>query len=146
MLKDLIDVKLVKLNIEAKDWEDAIRQSAQPLVENDKIKTSYVDDIITGVHEVGPYIVITEHVALPHARPEAGALKNAVGIATLANPIEFGNKHNDPVKYLFCFSAVNDQEHLSALAELAGLLENKEFFEILDNAKNAQEIIDYINS
>ena len=98
MLKDLVSEKLIKLQIEASDWEDAVRKAAQPLVDEGKVKTSYVDDIIKGVKEMGPYIVLTKHVALPHARPESGALESAIGIATLKTPVEFGNEDNDPVK------------------------------------------------
>ena len=105
MLKDLTDEKLIRLNIEAADWEEAIRKSAQPLIDEHKVKPSYVDDMITGVKENGPYIVLTKHVALPHARPESGALESAIGIATLKTPVVFGNEANDPVKYLFCLSA-----------------------------------------
>ena len=64
MLKDLTDEKLIRLNIEAADWEEAIRKSAQPLIDEHKVKPSYVDDMITGVKENGPYIVLTKHVAL----------------------------------------------------------------------------------
>ena len=62
MLKDLTDEKLIRLNIEAADWEEAIRKSAQPLIDEHKVKPSYVDDMITGVKENGPYIVLTKHV------------------------------------------------------------------------------------
>ena len=48
MLKDLVNEKLIKLQIEASDWEDAVRKAAQPLVDEGKVKTSYVDDIIQG--------------------------------------------------------------------------------------------------
>ena len=44
--------------------------------------TSYIDDIIVGAKESGPYFVLAQHVALPHARPEAGALESAIGVAT----------------------------------------------------------------
>lgn len=144
MLKDLTNERLMRLNIEAKDWEDAIRQSAQPLIDEGKIKHSYVDDIVSGVKEFGPYIVLAKHVALPHARPESGVLENAIGIATLAHPIEFGNKDNDPVKYLFCLSAKDNSQHLSALAELAEMMEDEQFFKTLENATSAKEIMDYI--
>ncbi len=145
MLKDMTSEALVKLNIEAADWEDAIRKAAQPLIDEHKVKQSYVDDMINGVKEVGPYIVLTKHVALPHARPEAGALEPAIGVATLKTPVEFGNKDNDPVKYLFCLSATDNNGHLNALAELAGLFENKEFFEMLDQAESAKEVIEFLN-
>lgn len=145
MLKNLINEKLIRLHIEAVDWEDAIRKAAQPLIDEQKVKQSYVDDMITGVKENGPYIVLTKHVALPHARPESGALESAIGIATLKTPIAFGNEANDPVKYLFCLSAKNNMEHLNALAELAEMFEDEKFYELLEKAQNPKEIMDYIN-
>ncbi len=33
MLKDLTSENLIRLNIEATDWEDAVRKAAQPLLE-----------------------------------------------------------------------------------------------------------------
>lgn len=145
MLKDLLNEELILLNINASDWEDAIRKAAQPLVDEKKVTESYVDDIIVGVKNNGPYIVLTEHVALPHARPESGALESAIGVATLKTPIEFGNEANDPVKYLFTLSAKDSSQHLSALSELAGLFEDKGFFNLLDNSNNPKEIMEYIN-
>jgi len=143
---NLTSEELVRLNIEAKDWEDAIRQSADALLQNGKIKASYIDAIIKTVKETGPYIVITKHVALPHARSEAGALESAIGIATLKEPVVFGNKENDPVKYLFCLSAKDSESHINALAELTGLLDRKDFYEFLDHAKDASEVIKYIKN
>lgn len=144
MLSEITNKSLIRLNIQAKDWEDAIRQSASALVENDKVSQEYVDAMITSTKEAGPYIVITKHVALPHARPEAGAKDIAIGIATLETPIEFGNDENDPVKYVFCLSAVDSNSHLRAMSELVELLDNEEFFRTLDNAKNTDDIMKFI--
>ena len=144
MLHELCETSLIRLNIEASDWQTAIRKAVAPLVETNKVLPGYVDEIINGVIELGPYIVITEHVALPHARPEAGALETAIGIATLKEPVKFGNKDNDPVKYLFSLSATDNIKHLNALAELAGLFEKSEFFELLDKAKDPQEVMNYL--
>ena len=144
MLKNLTNEKLMKLNIEAKDWEDAIRQSAQPMIDEGKVKQSYVEDMISGIKEVGPYIVLTKHVALPHARPESGAIENAIGIATLAHPVEFGNKDNDPVKYIFSLSATDNERHLCAMAEFVELLNDSKFYEMLDNAQDAEEVMRFL--
>lgn len=146
MLLDLTSEELIRLKIDAKDWEDAIRQSAGALLENGKITPSYIDAIVQTVREVGPYIVLTKHVALPHARSEAGALESAIGIATLKTPVVFGNKENDPVKYLFCLSAKDSESHINALAELTGLLEREDFYAFLDQAEDASEVIQYIKN
>lgn len=144
MLIDLVSEELICLGIDATDWQDAVRQAAQPLKETGKIKQSYIDGIIDNVKEAGPYIVITPHVALPHTRPEMGAIEAAIGIATLKHPVEFGNEANDPVKYLFCLSARDNNGHLSALADLANLIENQEFFDLLDRATDPKEIMDFL--
>lgn len=146
MLSDLLDVSLVQLNVEASNWEDAIRKAAQPLVDNNKVTPSYVDDIIKGVNELGPYIVITEHVALPHARPESGALESAVGIVTLKDPVEFGSADNDPVKFLFPLSAKDNDSHLGALQSLVELLSDPDFFAQLENATTPQEVVDLVHA
>lgn len=144
MLKDLTNAGLIRLNIQAENWEDAVRKAAQPFLDQNKVRRSYVEDIISGAKESGPYFVIAKHVALPHARPEAGALDSAIGIATLKPPVAFGSEANDPVKYLFCLSAKDSAAHLDALADLAERLEDEEFFRMLDEAENAEEVIAYL--
>lgn len=146
MLSDLLDESLVRLNVEASDWEDAVRKAAQPLVDNKKVTPAYVDDIVRGVNELGPYIVITEHVALPHARPESGALESAVGIVTLKEPVEFGSADNDPVKFLFPLSAKDNDSHLGALQSLVELLSDPDFFTQLEKATTPQEVVDIVHA
>ncbi len=146
MLSDLTNETLIKLKVPAKNCEDAIRQSASVLVENGKVTKEYVDAMVNTAKESGAYIVITKHVALPHARPEAGAKEIAIGIATLEDPVKFGHKDNDPVKYVFTLSAVDNNSHLRAMSELVELLEMDEFFRTLDNAKDPKEVIDFIKA
>ncbi len=146
MLSDIIGKELIQLNVRAKNWEDAIRRGTCPLVTHKKVTPEYVNKIIEIAHTTGPYIVITKHVALPHAPSEFGALDSAIGITTLETPIEFGNEANDPVKYLFCLSAKDSSSHLEVMTELVQLLENEDFFRLLDNAKNPSEITDYIKT
>ncbi|MDO3411122.1 BglG family transcription antiterminator [Saccharibacillus sp. CPCC 101409] len=146
MLNDLVDENLIKLKVPARNWEEAIRLSASVLVENGKATQGYVDAMVEAARESGAYIVITKHVALPHARPKTGTRQMAIGIATLETPIEFGHKGNDPVKYVISLSAVDSSSHLRAMSELAELLEMDEFYQTLDNAANAGEIIDFIKA
>lgn len=145
VLKDLTDEGLIRLNIETADWEEAIRKSTQPLMDEHKVKPSYMDDVITGTKESGSYTTLTKHVALPHAKPESGALESAIGIATLRTPVIFGDEANDLVRYLFCLSVKDDTEHLNALAELAGMFEDAQFYRLLEQAEGAKEIMKYIS-
>jgi len=144
MLEDLTSEELVSLNIEARTWEDAVRKSAEPLKKAGKIKQSYIERMIENIKTAGPYIVISPHVALPHAHPDSDVMENAIGIATLKTPIRFGNEANDPVKYVFCICATKQERHLSALADLAKLLDEPSFYRILDEATSPGEILHFI--
>lgn len=144
MLTEILSESLIQLKVEATDREDAIRKAAYPLLKSNKVKSSYVDAIIQSINEAGPYFVLLPHIALPHARPEDGAIENAIGITTLKTPIKFGSSHNDPVKYIFTLSAINDGEHLQGLATLAELFEDKKFLNLLEQATLPNEIMDYI--
>ena len=146
MLSDLLDPSLVQLNVDAADWKDAIYKATQPMVDGGKVTEGYVADILKGKEELGPYFVLTEHVALPHARPECGALESAIGIVTLKTPVEFGSEANDPVKYLFPLAAKDSDAHLSALQSLVELLADPDFFDQLDSANTPQDVMDLVHA
>lgn len=146
LLSEITNKDLVKLQVEATNWEEAIRNSTDVLVSTGVVEPSYINGMIQTTKETGPYIVITKHVALPHARPEEGAKGIGISISTLKTPVVFGNKENDPVKYIFGLSALDNQTHLTAMSELAELLDQESFYQILDNATNPEEIIEYIKS
>ncbi|MCW1007203.1 PTS sugar transporter subunit IIA, partial [Streptococcus anginosus] len=57
----------------------------------------------------------------------------------------FGNKENDPVKFIFCLSAIDNASHLNALTELIELLNEPSFCNMLDNANESKEVMEYIN-
>lgn len=145
-LVDLLDLDTIQLRAKARDWEEAIYIAALPLLKKKCIKREYIEKIIQTIRLEGPYMLITKHVALPHARPEDGALKLAMSITTLQNPITIGNSENNPVKYIFTLSAIDQKSHINAMAELVSLLDNQEFYHILDNTEDRQEVIDWIKN
>lgn len=143
-LNEMVRKELIRLDVEAKDWQEAIREAYKPMVRTKVITQNYVEDTIRSVKNNGPYIVITKHVALPHTKPEAGANLVALGISVLKNPVNFGSKDNDPVKYIFSLSATDNYIHLNAMAELLELFNKESFFEMLDNARNVDEVKEYL--
>ncbi|MCY3036270.1 PTS sugar transporter subunit IIA [Aerococcus urinae] len=145
MLKEIVTESLIQVNINAENWEDAINKSASLLEKKDIISHSYTEAMIKNVKENGPYIVIGKNIALPHARPENGAKKLGISITTLKEGVNFGNKENDPVKFIFCLSAIDNASHLNALTELIELLNEPSFCNMLDNANESKEVMEYIN-
>lgn len=145
-LSDIVDETITLLDVDASDWESAIRLSAKPMVLEGYIEQRYVDEIIRISKISGAFVVITKHVALPHTKPHSGAIKCGIGIARLKNPIEFGSTDNDPVKYVFCLSARDNEQHLNAIAELVELLNDDMFYHIIDHAKHPKYIIQFIKN
>ena len=82
----------LQFRVEAKDWEDALKVAATPLVKRDAITPVYIEEMIAAIHELGPYIVLAPGLALGHSRPSDAVHQTAISIATLAQPIEFGSK------------------------------------------------------
>ena len=145
MLKDLIDKTAIIRDDESEDWETAIRKASIPLIKSKKILPEYPENIIKGAKIHGPYFVVAPGIAIPHARPEEGALEEALGISILKTPVPFLNSPNNPVKYLFTLSMTSSQGHLEALAQLVELLEKREFLKFLDVSKNGDDIYNFIS-
>ena len=146
MLSDVLKKEYIKLNVECKDWIDAIRTAGQVLIDNGVVTDEYVEEAIKGVKELGPYIVITKGVALPHATNKIGVNKTGIALLTLKKPVEFGNVDNDPVYYVFMLATTDMDSHLAALSNLSDLLGKPEFFEVMKNASEPQSVIDYIKA
>ena len=154
MLKDLINDHQIQLQQKADDWEDAIRISAKPLLDEDYITKNYIQAMIDSVKKFGPYIVIGPAIALAHARPEDGTKKLGVTITTLAKPINFGNPDNAPVKIIFCLAAIDNYSHLNVMKAIVQLINDQQkvdqlaqqtdiqtFKNILFNEKTLKETI-----
>lgn len=144
MLKDILTEDMIRLKVSVDNWEDAIRESAKPLVENNKVRLSYVESMITSVYEMGPYIVIMPGIAFAHARPDENVLETSISIMTLSEPVKFGSKHNDPVDIVFSIAASNENHHLTALQELAVFLSNEMNLQVLKSETDKTRLINLI--
>jgi mannitol/fructose-specific phosphotransferase system IIA component (Ntr-type) len=132
------------LGLQVQDWQQAVREAGKLLVRVGAVEPRYVDAMIQMVQEIGPYIVIAPGVALPHARPEDGAKGTGMSLVTLNPPVNFGNKHNDPVELVIAFAAADDKAHIEALAELARLLEDPNILGKIKQASSPEELLSLI--
>ena len=144
MKQELLKKECIKLNVNAKNWEDAISIAGNLLVNNNFIKKEYITAIIEMVKELGPYIVITDGVAIPHARPEDGVIKLGYSLITLDPPINFGNPDNDPVKLIVCIAAIDNNPHIDLITKLVNLINNDKLAEII-NAKAIETVLKIFN-
>lgn len=143
-LSSMLTSQTIALMLRVQDWQQAVREAGNLLVQVGAIEPRYVDAMIQMVQEMGPYIVIAPGVALPHARPEEGVKAPGMSLVTLDPPVNFGNKHNDPVHLVIAFAAKDHESHIAALAELARLLEDQNVLSQLKRASSPEELLSVI--
>ncbi|RRD93264.1 PTS sugar transporter subunit IIA [Clostridiales bacterium COT073_COT-073] len=136
-----LTTQLVRMEKSAKNWEEAIRISTQDLLNGGYIKESYVDGIIDCVKEFGPYIVIAPDIALPHARPEKGAIKIGYSITRFEEPVLFEEDGSVDAKLFISLSCVHDDTHILMLQEIVEILSDDAKKEVLFTARDKEEIV-----
>jgi mannitol/fructose-specific phosphotransferase system IIA component (Ntr-type) len=127
----------IRLDVEATDWQDAIRQVGALLVADDAVQEAYVNAMIRAVEAKGPYIVVAPGIALPHASPDY-AKRIALGVIRLKTPVVFHQPEYDPVDLLFCLASADFLSHVSTLVSLTLFIENKAAVEVLRMATDVE--------
>lgn len=146
MFSELLDNGHVLLDAECDDWRGAVYASGKPLLDAGDITQEYIDAVIKNIEEIGPYVVITKGVALPHATNKVGVNRTAMSCVRLKTPVNFHNEDNDPVEFCFMLAAPNPTSHLEALRCFAELLSTPDFLDFLREVTNEQDVVDYIKN
>lgn len=140
----MLNVETIQVGIKADTWMEAIRFSAQPLIDQGRIEARYVDAMIHNIEELGPYIVILPGIAMPHSIASDGVNSNCMSLSILQNPVSFGNTPNDPVRMILCLGTTDEQSHMKALSELVTLLSNGQITEAIYSAPNARAVMEIL--
>lgn len=122
-VRDLLSPERVRLGVDAGDWRAAISAVGQLMVDTGTAEPRYIEAMIASCEKFGPYIVIAPGLALPHAAPTDGALRDSLALITLTSPVEFGNDDNDPVHVVLALSAVDHGAHLEQLRTVSSALQ-----------------------
>lgn len=130
-LHQLLPPAHIQLDVSCKDWQDAVRKSAESLLSWGYIEERYIEAMIHNIEENGPYIVISKGFALPHEGVEQGTRKLGMNLVRLATPVVFDAEERDPVEFVCCLSAIDHSTHLKAFFDLVNMLKKEEFKEEL---------------
>ncbi len=122
---ELLQKRNVRIVEKAIDWKDAVRKSIAPLEEEGYVKPAYKEAIISGVEELGPYIVVAPSIALPHARPEQGVLKSQMAITLFKENVEF-DKREVEARLFVALAAADSDSHLNALMAISNIIQDED--------------------
>lgn len=146
MLEHVLTEKTVALDEEVEDWQEAIRRAGELLVRTGAVKPEYLDGMIRSVETIGPYVVVGPGIAMPHARPEDGALQVGLSCLRLSTPVTFPKKEENPVDLVFAFSAIDNQSHLSVMGQLAEILSTPSLVERIRQARSVDDVLAVVHS
>lgn len=138
----LLSEENVRILEGAADWKDAIRKSTQLLEKDNFVTAEYKEAIIGNVENLGPYIVIAPHVAMPHARPEQGALKTQIAVTLFRKEVTF-NRADAKANLFITLAAADVDSHLQILMKISELLQDEVKAAKILNAKDASELYSY---
>ena len=147
MLSEILTKELVALDVDGLNSpQEVIRYSGFLLVKAGKVKKAYVEKMVEAYETIGPYMVMTPGIALPHARPSGDVMEPCISFVRLKNPVAFHHPGNDPVKLVFALGGVQHNGHLEVLEALSGLLGGEKNIEKLLSLKNYEELETLIQS
>lgn len=140
MLKNFITPDHVQVVDCVADWQEAVRLSAQPLLDGGFIEDRYVAKIFEEYEKSGPYFVIAPGFAVPHARPQDGSLKQGLSMLIVRAGVSF-DSDNDPVRIVVMLAADDHTSHVKMLSSLAEMLGDAETVMALARATEAADVV-----
>lgn len=138
-LHHLLSRDNIELDVPCTDWRDAVRKSAQAMLERGYIEACYIDAMIRNIEENGPYIVISKGFAVPHEGVDQGSVRIGMHLIRLKEPVPFDADELDPVEFVCCLSAVDHKTHLKAFFNLVNMLRDDSFKEQLRTCSTPEE-------
>lgn len=124
-----------------KDWQEAFNILGKNMLRHKSITQEYIVEMINMVEKIGPYMVIDDGIALPHAKPEHGVLKTDVSILIIKDGVMIKDRK---VYIMFCFSTINENSHLELLSDIYKLIMKDKFLKEILELKDYKQLIKYI--
>jgi len=145
-LSQLLTVTAIHLGATVQDWRAAVRLAGDALVTSGATAPAYTDEMIATVEQLGPYIVIAPGIALAHSRPSPAVLRAGISLVTLARPVDFGHRTNDPVRLVVGLAAPDEEGHVTALSTLAEFLSDEDSRVGLLGATGPDEVLRLVSA
>ncbi|MEL4012787.1 PTS mannitol transporter subunit IIA [Dryocola clanedunensis] len=133
----------IKIKSSARNWQQAIDFSMEELLQAGYVNAAYIQAIKNTTLETGPYYILAPFIAMPHARPECGAIKTGLSLTLLKTPVAFG-ENNEPVKLLIGLSAADSDDHIGAIQALSEMFCEESQIEALLNANDERQLRDIL--
>ena len=141
-LRKLLKKENVKFIEGAEDWKEAILQSGNLLVSNRKVTSEYVKEMIELVEKHGPYIVIEEGIAMPHAGISENVLETGISLLVVKERVALPEGRNANI--FLSFAAKNKNDNIDIMNDLFELITKYEFIDKVSKMKSYSQLETYL--
>ena len=146
LLSEILPLSRIQLGKEADTWQEAVSLAAEPLLEAGAMTEGYYLKMLENIERYRAYVVVRKFVAMPHARPEDGALDVQASLLVLKKGVIFGHPKNDPVRIVFILTAIDALQHLHALETFRKMISSEESLNRLKRMQTQKECQQWIKS
>ena len=142
-VKNIVDLKTIKTNMHAKSKDEALKELAELLLQNEYITDveGFMKDIY--IREAEGQTGIGDYIAIPHGKSNS-VKKIGVAIGINEEEIPWETLDGKGVKGIILFAVGNDNEgaqnHLKLLSLFARKLGNEEVVEKLLESKKSEDV------
>lgn len=135
MIRELLTPDRIVIVKSVESWHEAISLAAQPLVDDGSITPLYVDKILHNVERYGPYIVLADRLALPHACGEGCVNRLAMSLLQVRETVDLAGKQ---VNVFLVLAAPDNNSHITALSHITELLYDNDKLALLATGSREQ--------
>lgn len=144
MLTDWINDSNLNLLTHTDNWRKAVEIALQPMIDTGAVQPRYLNAIYDMHEQIGPYYVLGEGIAMPHARPEEGVNYTALSLLIISEGVNFGSEDNDPVYVIFALAAIDSHSHIEMIASLSQLFCQDGVVEQLRQARDKSAVLNIL--
>lgn len=147
-LKNILDERIIDLNLKAKTKKEAIEKLSHLLYEAKYIDN--VDEFISDIYlrEAEGITGIGDYIAIPHGKSDS-VKQIGIAIGKIKKEIEWETLDGKGVKMIFLFAVSNNHEyaknHMLLLAEIAKKLGHDDAVKQLLKAKNFKQLSEILS-
>ena len=119
------------------DYKNAIRLAAMPLVNENYIQPDYIQAIFDSLERFGPYIILADDFALPHAQPSELVLETGLSLLVIKEGVDLLGQQ---IRLMIVLAAKNSTDHMDVLSGLAEFLMEPQNIQDVIHASSIHEI------
>ncbi len=134
----------IKIFNENYSWEQALRESSNPLLMEDSITQEYIDTIINDQKENQMYMFLADQLVLAHTAAENGVKRVDVSLGIFKQPVTFLN--GKKARIIFTLCAEDQTKHLKILNDILDLFSKKKSIDQLVKFDTSNQVLEYIQS